>query len=300
MTRQHVTVSLSGDGGDELFAGYSRYFDILRDWQNIQRYPQPVKNLISGGVHALSESQWTQVFNTLGPVLPATLRKNLFGERLHSVARTWKFSNPQALYHYRSSHWKDPAQLVINSREPVTAQTDPQQWLKNADFIAWMQAMDSMSYLVDDILVKVDRASMGVGLEARVPLLDHRVYETAWRLPLAMKVKGGQGKWPLRQLLYDFVPPELVERPKMGFGVPIHKWLRNDLRDWAETLLDPHRLREEGFFKPDPIRKKWQEHQTEDRDWGYYLWDVLMFQAWLEAQATGEAQDVQMEPGFSG
>jgi asparagine synthase (glutamine-hydrolysing) len=297
MTRQHVTVSLSGDGGDELFAGYPRYADTVRAWQTTQRYPGLAKNLISGSLRLLSEAQWTQLFKSMKPLLPATVRKDLFGERLHSLAANLTFNDPQAMYHYRSSHWKHPERLIVKGREPATVRTDPDQWLQHAEFMAWMLAVDSMTYLVDDILVKVDRASMGVGLEARVPLLDYRVYELAWRLPLSMKIKQEQGKWPLRQLLYEFVPPELIERPKMGFGIPIHKWLRHDLRDWAESLLDPQRLRDEGYLQPEPIRQKWQELQDDNREWGYYLWDILMFQAWLEAQKTGAPQALQLEPG---
>jgi asparagine synthase (glutamine-hydrolysing) len=171
--------------------------------------------------------------------------------------------------------------VVSGSKDLVTAVSNPQVSGELPNFIERMMYTDTVSYLPDDILVKVDRASMAVSLESRVPFLDHRVVEFAWRLPLTMKIRARKGKWLVRQVLYKYVPKELVERPKMGFGVPIDSWLRGPLRDWAESLLEETRLKADGFFDPQPIRQKWNEHLKRTHNWQYYLWDVLMFQAWL-------------------
>jgi asparagine synthase (glutamine-hydrolysing) len=184
------------------------------------------------------------------------------------------------------SHCKEPELMVLDSIEPSTILTDRKKWAGLPDFTQRMMFLDTVTYLPDDILTKVDRASMGVSLEARVPFLDHRLVEFAWQIPLEMKIRNGQGKWLLRQVLYKYVPQKLIERPKMGFGIPINDWLRGPLRDWAEALLDEKRLREEGFFNPQPIRERWTEHLSGDDDWQYYLWDVLMFQAWLDANVV--------------
>ena len=170
---------------------------------------------------------------------------------------------------------------MLHSHEPETILTDKNQWAALPDFVLRMMYLDLVTYLPDDILVKVDRAAMGVSLETRVPFLDHRVVEFAWRLPLSLKIRHGKGKWLLRQLLYKYVPPALIERPKSGFGIPIVDWLRGPLRDWAEALMDEKRLQQEGFFDAPAIRTKWKEHLSGQRNWQYYLWPVLMFQAWL-------------------
>jgi asparagine synthase (glutamine-hydrolysing) len=223
-----------------------------------------------------------RVLNALRPLLPQSLRYPQAGDKLHKLAELFTLPNAERLYRRLISHWKQPATVVIGAQEPATVLTDPGQWAKLPDFTQRMMYFDTLTYLPDDILVKVDRAAMSVSLESRVPFLDHRVVEWAWRTPLHMKIRNGEGKWLLRQVLYQYVPKELIERPKQGFGVPIDHWLRGPLRDWAEALLDESRLRREEFFHPQPIRAKWAEHLAGTRNWQYYLWDVLMFQAWLE------------------
>ncbi|HZB84866.1 MAG TPA: asparagine synthase (glutamine-hydrolyzing) [Rubrobacteraceae bacterium] len=286
LARKHVTVSLSGDGGDELFAGYNRYFWGRSIWHKIRWMPPVLRGTAAEALVAISPQGWDRVFKKLGPVLPSKLRQRMPGDRLHKLAGMLTVENPEAMYLHLVSLWKHPSSMVVGGSEPPTVLTDPGRWADLPDFTQRMMYLDTVTYLPDDILVKVDRASMGVSLEGRVPFLDHRLVEFAWQVPLRMKIRDGKSKWLLRQVLDKYVPKELIERPKMGFGVPIDAWLRKPLRGWAEALLDEKRLRREGFFDPRPIRKKWAEHLSGKRSWQYPLWDVLMFQAWLEENVS--------------
>jgi asparagine synthase (glutamine-hydrolysing) len=209
---------------------------------------------------------------------------NRVGEKIHKAASVMESSSIDELYLRLVSHWNNPESIVLNSSEPITQLTSATSNISRLSQIQKMMLMDTLTYLPDDILTKVDRAAMGVSLETRIPFLNHNVVEYAWRMPMNFKVRNGEGKWALRQILYKYIPKEMIERPKMGFGVPIDSWLRGPLREWAEELLDESRLRQEGFFNPEQIRQKWREHLSGTRNWQHQLWDVLMFQAWLEEQ----------------
>ena len=284
LARQKVTVSLSGDAGDELFCGYSRY-TMARDlWSKLSRIPRGLRGTASAGIRALSPGGWNGLLSPVRPLLPGSLRHSNVGDKLHKGAALLSARQVDELYLKLVTHW-EPDGLVLGGKEPLTCLRGEPLELTGLDAVQRMMTLDAITYLPGDILVKVDRAAMGVSLEGRVPFLDHRVVELAWRIPQNMKLRDGVSKWILRQVLYRHVPKELIERPKMGFGVPIDSWLRGPLRDWAENLLDESRLRQEGYFNPAPIRQKWTEHLSGKRNWQHHLWDVLMFQAWLEAQA---------------
>lgn len=278
LTRRHVTVSLSGDAGDELFGGYNRYFLGRSLWKQLGWMPRNLRSMLAKACTSISPSLW----DSLAAVLPGSYGLRSAGDKLHKLAEILAVETPDAMYRGLTSHWKEPSRIVRNAHEPPTVLTEPSAWPTLPDFTQRMMYLDMLTYLPDDILVKVDRAAMGVSLETRVPFLDHRVVEFSWQLPLSMKIRNQEGKWILRQVLSRYVPKDLIERPKTGFGVPLDSWLRGPLREWSESLLHKQRLQEEGFFDPIPIRQKWHEHLSGKRNWQYYLWDILMFQAWLE------------------
>ncbi len=284
LARNDVTVSLSGDGGDELFSGYRRYQLGQNLWQRFNKIPLPLRRLASYCATLPSPNGWDGLAAPLLCMLPQHKRPQLIGEKIHKAAGLLNFNNSDELYSHVVSHWKNPSDIVLNSREPQGPLTGLLPVPENLSAIERMMYKDTISYLPDDILTKVDRAAMAVSLESRVPLLDHRIIEFAARLPLSIKRHNNTAKWPLRQVLYRHVPKTLIERPKAGFSVPIDAWLRGALQDFAEDLLDENKLRQQGIFNPAPIRKAWQDHLSGKRNMQYHLWGVLMFQAWHEKQ----------------
>jgi asparagine synthase (glutamine-hydrolysing) len=285
MAHEHVTVALSGDAGDELFGGYNTYRFTPSIWGKIGLLPAPLRRVAAASLTCLPTSAWDKALKVLQPVLPAKSRQSATGEKLHKLAELLSAGKKEAFYRQLVSHWKQPGDVVIGSTEHSTLLSDQGAWPQGLSFEHWMMAMDAQTYMTDDILVKVDRAAMANSLEVRVPMLDHRVVELAWRMPQDFKIRDGKGKWLLREVLYRHVPKELMERPKKGFSIPLANWLRGPLRDWAEALLNEARLRKEGYFRPYPIRQAWAQHLSGKRDNSRKLWCVLMFQAWLNQQA---------------
>lgn len=283
LARQHVTVALSGDAGDELFCGYQRYpstENLIKSWNKITAGPFALRKLVAAGLTSVSADAWNKLAGTVEGLLPRSLRGANIGNKLHKGAGALASRSPDALYWSSVSYWHDPASVVLHGYEPPTLLHDEAPEMAGLDTVQRLMALDMLTYLPDDILVKVDRAAMGVSLETRAPFLDHRVVEFAWRLPQSMKLRDGHAKWALRQVLDRYVPRSLIERPKMGFAIPVGHWLRGPLRDWADALLDDSRLRHDGFFHADLIRRKWKEHLSGEHNWEYHLWGVLMFQAW--------------------
>ena len=281
LTRENVTVSLSGDGGDELFGGYNRYMWTRNIWRKIKRLPPRVRQLLVRLIRSQPSGRWDRLYALCRYITPQSLQVAQAGDKMHKLAALLTVPNSDELYRSLVSHWKSPQDLVLDGSEPSTILTRGVTLQAGGGIEQRMMLMDGLSYLPDDILVKVDRAAMGESLETRVPLLDHRVVEFAWSLPLQMKIREGQGKWILRKVLQKHVPSKLFERPKMGFGVPVNEWLRGPLRDWAEELLSERRLKDEGFLMPNAVRDIWGEHLKGKVDHAYWLWDVLMFQSWL-------------------
>jgi asparagine synthase (glutamine-hydrolysing) len=278
LTRKHVTVVLSGDGGDELFAGYGRYTLASNMWEKANVAPYPIRKMVARALLAQPSAR----LDVLGQYLPRRWQRPQMGIKLHKFANALLLDDPDAMYLRMLSHWHEPDDIVIGAHEAKGILWDKSVARTIPNFLDRMQFLDTVTYLPDDILTKVDRASMSVALEARVPLLDHRIVELAWNMPRHMKMRDGESKWALRQVLYKRVPRHLIERPKMGFGVPFDQWLRGPLRDWAEALLNEERLEQQGLFKAAPIRERWRAH-LDGANWGYPLWNVLMAQAWITA-----------------
>ena len=293
LARRHVTVGLSGDGGDELFVGYRRYSAARGVERGLNRLPPGARRLAARSLvrHA---GFYESLLAAVNAGLPARLKLRRPRAKVEMLADMLGADSQDERYRLMMSHSRHPAETVLRANEPSLSIDNPVS-ASNADgVIERMMYDDLVAYLPGDILAKVDRASMAVSLEARVPLLDHRVVEFAWRIPMAQKVRGGQGKWLLREVLHRYLPRPLMDRPKQGFSVPIGAWLRGPLRDWAESLLDARRLREEGYFEPGHVRRLLARHLAGSADEGTRLWDVLMFQAWL-SQATSERAPVRDE-----
>jgi asparagine synthase (glutamine-hydrolysing) len=284
MTRRQVTVALSGDGGDEVFAGYNRYGQGLALAKLIRALPKPMRQAIAGAMTAVTPGTW----DSLAIILPRQVRPRLMGDKIHKLAGVLP-EDSIGFYRHLVTQWPEASSLVKGAAAPDESLYATAVRQRFPDDVAWMQYLDTLTYLPDDILTKVDRASMAVALEVRVPILDHRVVELSWRLPQHLKLRGATGKWLLRQIAYKYVPKELLERPKMGFGVPIDQWLRGPLKEWAQDLIGSLTRNDAGLLDGAPIAEKWAEHLSGARNWQYFLWNVLMYEAWRRSNVTADS-----------
>jgi asparagine synthase (glutamine-hydrolysing) len=290
LAREKVTVALSGDGGDELFGGYRRYLAYQRLWKKLRYLPgrRALARVLATKLSQVALSQLAR------PLLTTYSNQHRAAEDLEKFARMLNARSSAEMYLELVSHWKNPGDVVLRSYEPETIVENTSLWPRGLDFTRGMMYVDAVTYLPDDILAKIDRAAMGVSLETRIPLLDYRLVEFAWSLPISMKIRAGKGKWLLRQILYRYVPANIVERPKMGFAIPMHSWLRGPLRDWAESLLAESRLNSEGFFATRIVREKWERFLAGQDDHQFQLWDILMFQGWMREQQQPTASALQV------
>ncbi len=278
LAKQHVKVAISGDGGDELFCGYNRHLISKKLSKIFKLTPLGFRKLFSHTLHLISSKNWSKI----SKVLPNFNQYSNFGDKVYKFASAMDAKTINDAYYILCSHWQNPSQVVIDSKEPRTLLTDFEPTLEGLDVQQKMMVLDFLTYLPNDILVKIDRAAMASSLETRVPFLDHKLIEFAWKIPQYLKYRDGKGKWILRKILNKYVPKTLTDRPKMGFAVPIDTWLRGPLKDWAENLLSQKRLQQEGYFNSKLIRDKWSDHLSEKRNWQSDLWDILMFQAWID------------------
>ena len=297
LARTQVTVALSGDGGDELFGGYNRYF-LGQHWGRFARLPAPLRALATGGVEAIPPDAWNAVFTALGPLSPRELRYGRAGDKLHKWADKARSTSDQAFLAKLLSAWDRPQEILANAASALDITAGP-AWTNHGDFATRAMHGDTNYYLPDDILVKVDRASMAASLEVRTAFLDTKVFDFAWSLPMSMKIRGRSGKHLLRRVLARYVPPAQFERPKQGFAVPIADWLRGELRDWGESLLSEDRLKADGLLNVAAVRKAWTEHQSGRRNWGTRLWTLLMLQVWLADQSSSRSMDSVSLSGFA-
>ena len=275
--KQEVTVALSGDAGDELFGGYNRYVFAEKMFSKIMKGPISIRQLISSAIFTMTEEKWNALLNNF-----LSERFADIGHKLHKVANVLPAKSIRDMHFKLVSQIQNPSDWLLNANEYKTSLNDDTKRFVELNPIEQMMAYDLITYLPTDILTKVDRAAMAVSLETRVPFLDPNVIEFSASLPMEFKIRNGVTKWALREVLYKYVPKDLIERPKMGFGVPLAEWLRGPLQDWAESLLDEKRLHQEGFFDVEFVRNKWLEHLSGKRNWHHQLWNVLMFQVWLE------------------
>ena len=277
LAKKKVTVALTGDGGDEVFCGYNRYILSKNLWNKLTLIPLPLRKILASSIKSINSQSWNKFLR----ILPSLNQHTNLDDKVYKIASVLESKTLFDIYYKLISNWQNPNEILLNGKEPRTFLTNYKSELTELDGQQQMMLLDSMTYLPDDILVKTDRAAMATSLETRAPFLNHKLLEYAWQIPQPLKLKKTQSKWILRQILYKYIPKKLVERPKVGFGVPIDSWLRGPLKDWAQALLDKTKLRNEGFFNPDSINIKWTEHLSGKKNLQHEIWSILMFQEWL-------------------